>query len=224
MKPNEIAQYIDHTVLTPEKTEKDILTLCNEAMENHFYSVCINPCYIPLAKKILQNSNVNICTVIGFPLGANTTAVKVFETENAIANGATEVDMVINVGWIKSGKWDAVRDEIKQVLNACNGAVLKVILENCLLTKEEIVKACEICRDLNVAFVKTSTGFSKGGATVEDVKLMRQTVGDKIGVKASGGVRDTQTAIAMIDAGATRIGASAGIAIIKGLADSNSQY
>ncbi|VEH65419.1 deoxyribose-phosphate aldolase [Rodentibacter pneumotropicus] len=162
--------------------------------------------------------------MIGFPLGANTTAVKVFETENAIANGATEVDMVINIGWIKSGKWDAVRDEIKQVLNACNGIVLKVILENCLLTKEEIVKACEICRDLNVAFVKTSTGFSKGGATVEDVKLMRQTVGDKIGVKASGGVRNTQTAIAMIDAGATRIGASAGIAIIKGLTDSNSQY
>ncbi|OOF62469.1 deoxyribose-phosphate aldolase [Rodentibacter sp. Ppn85] len=224
MKPNEIAQYIDHTVLTAEKTEKDILILCNEAIENHFCSVCINPCHIPFAKTVLQNSNVNICTVIGFPLGANTTAVKVFETEDAIANGATEVDMVINVGWIKSGKWQAVQDEIKQVLNACNGTVLKVILENCLLTKEEIVKACEICRDLNVAFVKTSTGFSKGGATVEDVRLMRQTLGDKIGVKASGGVRDTQTAVAMIEAGATRIGASAGIAIIKGLTDSNSQY
>ncbi|OOF76812.1 deoxyribose-phosphate aldolase [Rodentibacter caecimuris] len=224
MKPSEIAQYIDHTVLTSEKTEKDILILCNEAMENHFYSVCINPCHIPFAKKVLQNSNVNICTVIGFPLGANTTAVKVFETEDAIANGATEVDMVINVGWIKSGKWDSVQDEIKQILNVCNGTALKVILENCLLTKEEIVKACEICRDLNVAFVKTSTGFSKSGATVEDVKLMRQTVGDKIGVKASGGVRDTQTAVAMIEAGATRIGASAGIAIIKGLTDSNGQY
>ncbi|OOF79208.1 deoxyribose-phosphate aldolase, partial [Rodentibacter caecimuris] len=215
---------IDHTVLTSEKTEKDILILCNEAMENHFYSVCINPCHIPFAKKVLQNSNVNICTVIGFPLGANTTAVKVFETEDAIANGATEVDMVINVGWIKSGKWDSVQDEIKQILNVCNGTPLKVILENCLLTKEEIVKACEICRDLNVAFVKTSTGFSKSGATVEDVKSMRQTVGDKIGVKASGGVRDTQTAVAMIEAGATRIGASAGIAIIKGLTDSNGQY
>ncbi|WP_239689950.1 deoxyribose-phosphate aldolase [Rodentibacter caecimuris] len=215
---------MDHTVLTSEKTEKDILILCNEAMENHFYSVCINPCHIPFAKKVLQNSNVNICTVIGFPLGANTTAVKVFETEDAIANGATEVDMVINVGWIKSGKWDSVQDEIKQILNVCNGTPLKVILENCLLTKEEIVKACEICRDLNVAFVKTSTGFSKSGATVEDVKSMRQTVGDKIGVKASGGVRDTQTAVAMIEAGATRIGASAGIAIIKGLTDSNGQY
>ena len=223
MTPNQLAQYIDHTALTAEKNEQDILTLCNEAIEHGFYSVCINSGYIPLAKEKLAGSNVKICTVVGFPLGANLTSVKAFETQESIKVGANEIDMVINVGWIKSQKWDAVKQDIQSVFNACNGTPLKVILETCLLTKNEIVKACEICKEIGVAFVKTSTGFNKGGATVEDVTLMKQTV-DNIGVKASGGVRDTETALAMIKAGATRIGASAGIAIISGTQDTQSTY
>lgn len=223
MTPNQLAQYIDHTALTAEKNEQDILTLCNEAIEHGFYSVCINSSYIPLAKEKLAGSNVKICTVVGFPLGANLTSVKALETQESIKAGANEIDMVINVGWIKSQKWDAVKQDIQAVFNACNGAPLKVILETCLLTKDEIVKACEICKEIGVAFVKTSTGFNKGGATVEDVALMKQTVGN-IGVKASGGVRDTETALAMIKAGATRIGASAGIAIISGTQDTQSTY
>ena len=223
MNAKQIAHYIDHTALTAEKTDADILKLCDEAIEHQFFSVCINSCHIPLAKQKLAGSNVKICTVVGFPLGANLSSVKAFETQEAIAAGANEIDMVINVGWIKSNKWSAVKEDIQTVLNACNGTPLKVILETCLLTKEEIVQACEICKALKVAFVKTSTGFNKGGATVEDVALMKHTVGD-IGVKASGGIRDTQTTIAMIKAGATRIGASAGIAIIHGVQDSNSTY
>lgn len=223
MQAKKIAQFIDHTALSAEKTEQDILRLCDEAVENGFFSVCINSCHIPLAKQKLQGSNVKICTVVGFPLGANLSSVKAFETTEAIKAGAQEIDMVINLGWIKSGKWDDVRSDIQAVLTACNGVPLKVILETCLLSKDEIVKACEICKALNVAFVKTSTGFNKGGATVEDVALMRQTVGT-LGVKASGGIRDTQTALAMIDAGATRIGASAGIAIIRGLQTNSQGY
>ncbi|SUC11002.1 deoxyribose-phosphate aldolase [Pasteurella canis] len=223
MGAKEIAQFIDHTALTAEKTEQDILKLCDEAIENKFWSVCINSAYIPLAKEKLAGTDVKICTVVGFPLGANLSSVKAFEASQAIQVGADEIDMVINVGLIKSNKWDAVRADVAEVLTACANKPLKVILETCLLTKEEIVKACEICKQLNVAFVKTSTGFSSGGATVEDVALMKQTVGD-IGVKASGGVRDTATAVAMINAGATRIGASAGIAIINGLQDVNSTY
>lgn len=223
MNAIELAKYIDHTALTAEKTEQDILKLCDEALEYGFYSVCINPCHIPLAKEKLADSAVKICTVIGFPLGANMTAVKAFETEQAIKAGAGEIDMVINVGWIKSQQWGKVRQDIQAVFNACNGTPLKVILETCLLTREEIIKACEICKAIGVAFVKTSTGFNKGGATVEDVALMKKTVGD-IGVKASGGVRDTQTALAMIEAGATRIGASAGIAIVKGNQASGEGY
>lgn len=223
MNTKQIAYYIDHTALTAEKTDADILKLCDEAIEHQFFSVCINSCHIPLAKQKLAGSNVKICTVVGFPLGANLSSVKAFETQEAIAAGANEIDMVINVGWIKSNKWSAVKEDIQAVLNACNGTPLKVILETCLLTKEEIVQACEICKALKVAFVKTSTGFNKGGATMEDVALMKQTVGD-IGVKASGGIRDTQTALAMIQAGATRIGASAGIAIIHGMQDNNNTY
>ena len=223
MQAKEIAKFIDHTALSAEKNEQDIIKLCDEAIENGFFSVCINSGYIPLAKEKLQGTDVKICTVVGFPLGANLTSVKAFETQEAIQAGADEIDMVINVGWIKSQKWQAVKADIQAVLQACNGIPLKVILETCLLTKEEIVQACEICKALNVAFVKTSTGFNKGGATVENVALMKQTVG-AIGVKASGGVRDTQTALAMIDAGATRIGASAGIAIIKGLSDTSTTY
>ncbi len=213
--PKEIAQFIDHTALTAEKTEQDIIKLCQEAKTHHFCSVCINSGYIPLAQKELAGSNVKICTVVGFPLGANLTSVKAFEAKAAIAAGADEVDMVINVGLIKSQQWDTVRDDIHAVLDACGNKTLKVILETCLLTKEEIIQACEICRDLGVGFVKTSTGFNKSGASVEDITLMRKIVGENIGVKASGGIRDTQTAIAMIEAGANRIGASAGIAIIS---------
>ena len=207
MDSKQLAQYIDHTALTAEKTEQDILKLCDEAIQYGFYSVCINSGYIPLAKEKLAGSNVKICTVVGFPLGANLSSVKAFETQEAIKAGVGEIDMVINVGLIKSNKWDAVKDDIQAVLTACHDVPLKVILETCLLTKEEIVK--------------TSTGFNKGGATVEDVALMKKTVGN-IGVKASGGIRDTQTALAMIEAGATRIGASAGIAIVTGVSDNTS--
>lgn len=223
MQAKEIAKFIDHTALSAEKNEQDIIKLCDEAIENGFFSVCINSGYIPLAKEKLQGANVKICTVVGFPLGANLSSVKAFETQEAIRAGADEIDMVINIGWIKSQKWQAVKADIQAVLQACNGIPLKVILETCLLTKEEIVQACEICKALNVAFVKTSTGFNKGGATVEDVTLMKQVVGE-VGVKASGGVRDTQTALAMMGAGATRIGTSVGIAIIKGLSDTGTTY
>ena len=223
MNAKHLAHYIDHTALTAEKTETDILTLCDEAIEYQFFSVCINSCHIPLAKQKLAGTPIKICTVVGFPLGANLTSVKVFETQAAIAAGADEIDMVINVGWIKSNQWAAVKEDIQAVLTACQGKPLKVILETCLLTKEEIVKACEISKALGVAFVKTSTGFNRAGATIEDVALMKQVVGD-MGVKASGGIRDTQTALAMIEAGATRIGASAGIAIVKGIKDNNSDY
>ncbi len=223
MNSVELAQYIDHTALTAEKNEQAILKLCDEAIEHGFYSVCINSGYIPLAKAKLTGTNVKICTVVGFPLGANLTLVKAFETQEAIKAGANEIDMVINVGWIKSQKWEAVKQDIQAVFEACAGVPLKVILETCLLSKEEIIQACEICKEIGVAFVKTSTGFNQDGATVEDVALMKQTVGN-IGVKASGGVRDTATALAMINAGATRIGASAGIAIINGSQDSQSTY
>lgn len=224
MQSYDIAQFIDHTALTAEKTEQDILVLCNEAIEHNFFSVCINSGYIPLARQKLQNTNVKICTVVGFPLGANLSTVKAFEAKEAIKAGATEIDMVINIGWIKSNQWESVKADIQAVLAACEGALLKVILETCLLTKEEIITACKICRELGVGFVKTSTGFNKGGATVENIALMRQVVGENIGVKASGGVRDTKTAIEMIKNGATRIGSSSGIAIINGLTDNNAIY
>ncbi|ARU65032.1 deoxyribose-phosphate aldolase [Histophilus somni] len=224
MQSYDIAQFIDHTALTAEKTEQDILDLCNEAIEHNFFSVCINSGYIPLARQKLQNTNVKICTVVGFPLGANLSTVKAFEAKEAIKAGATEIDMVINIGWIKSNQWESVKADIQAVLAACEGALLKVILETCLLTKEEIITACKICRELGVGFVKTSTGFNKGGATVENIALMRQVVGENIGVKASGGVRDTKIAIEMIKNGATRIGSSSGIAIINGLTDNNAIY
>lgn len=216
MQPKEIAKYIDHTALTAEKTPQDILHLCQEAMTHQFCSVCINSAYIPLAKQALAQSAVKICTVVGFPLGANLSSVKAFEASEAIKQGADEIDMVINVGLVKAQQWQAVEQDIAEVLTACQGKTLKVILETCLLSKEEIVKACEICKKLGVAFVKTSTGFNKSGATVEDVALMKQTVGDAVEVKASGGIRDTATALAMLEAGATRLGVSAGVAIVQG--------
>ncbi|MBS6027223.1 MAG: deoxyribose-phosphate aldolase [Haemophilus pittmaniae] len=218
MNRHQLAQYIDHTALSADKTPADIIQLCNEAKQYGFYSVCLNSAYIPLAKQQLAGSDVKICTVVGFPLGANLSSVKAFETRASIEAGAREIDMVINVGLAKAGDWDAVKADIQAVLEACQGVLLKVILETCLLSDEEIVKACEICKAVGVDFVKTSTGFNRAGATVEHIRLMRATVGD-LGVKASGGVRDTATALAMIEAGATRIGASAGIAIVEGLAE-----
>ncbi|MDK2934927.1 MAG: deoxyribose-phosphate aldolase [Clostridiales bacterium] len=212
-----LEKFIDHTVLKPDATEQQVIKACEEAKTYGFASVCVNPHFVSLVKEQLQGSNVKVCTVVGFPLGATTTKVKVFETKDALANGAQEIDMVINVGAIKDKKYDLVEEDIKAVVDACKGkAIVKVILETCLLTDEEKVTACEIARKAGADFVKTSTGFSTGGATVEDVKLMRKTVGADMGVKASGGVRTYQTAKEMIEAGASRIGCSASISILEG--------
>lgn len=209
---------IDHTLLKQDATQDQIKNLCKEALEYKFASVCVNPSYVPLAAELLKNSSVKVCCVIGFPLGATTTKTKVFETKEVIENGAQEVDMVINVGALKSGNWDYVRNDIEAVVIAADSrALIKVILETCLLNDDEKVKACLICKEVGVDFVKTSTGFSSGGATVEDVKLMRKLVGECVGVKASGGVKDYASASAMIEAGATRLGTSSGIAIVKNM-------
>ncbi|MDU1411889.1 MAG: deoxyribose-phosphate aldolase [Clostridium sp.] len=211
-----IAGMIDHTILKPEATEAQVVKLCEEAKEYEFASVCINPGMVKLAAKCLKDSKVDVCTVIGFPLGANTSEVKAFETEDAIKNGATEVDMVINVGKLKEGNLEYVKNDIKAVVDAAKGkALTKVIIETCLLTDEEKVAACKLAKEAGADFVKTSTGFSTGGATAADIKLMRETVGPDMGVKASGGVRTKEDALTMIENGATRIGASASIAICK---------
>ena len=211
-----IAGMIDHTILKPEATEAQVAKLCEEAKEYEFASVCINPGMVKLAAKCLKDSKVDVCTVIGFPLGANTSEVKAFETEDAIKNGATEVDMVINVGKLKEGNLEYVKNDIKAVVDAAKGkALTKVIIETCLLTDEEKVAACKLAKEAGADFVKTSTGFSTGGATAADIKLMRETVGPDMGVKASGGVRTKEDALTMIENGATRIGASASIAICK---------
>jgi len=209
-----IAGLIDHTALKPETTKEQIKKLCSEAIEYGFASVCVNPSYVELCSKLLKNSAIKVCTVIGFPLGATTTATKVAEASEAIGNGATEVDMVINVGALKSGDFDYVKKDIGAVVGAAKGkALVKVILETCLLTEEEKIMSCKICKEAGANFVKTSTGFSTGGATVSDIKLMRSIVKPDMGVKASGGIRDYETAMAMVDAGASRIGASASVAI-----------
>lgn len=211
-----LASMIDHTLLKPDATAEQIKKLCQEAREYKFASVCVNSSNIPLVVELLRGSGVKACSVVGFPLGACTTKVKVAETKEVIENGATEVDMVVNVGAIKSGNWDFVKDDIESVVIAAKGkALVKVIIETCLLTDEEKVKVCQISKMVGADFVKTSTGFSTGGATVEDVRLMRQVVGPNLGVKASGGVRDYETAMAMIKAGANRLGTSSGIAIVK---------
>lgn len=211
------SKFIDHTLLKPEATRKDIEKLCQEAVQFQMKSVCVNPTWVKFAKEQLQQSDVLVCTVIGFPLGATTTEVKVFETKNAIENGADEIDMVINIGALKNKEYDVVARDIQQVVEAANGKTVKVIIETALLTDEEKVKACELAKNVGAHFVKTSTGFSKSGATVEDVALMRKTVGDSLGVKASGGVRSLNDMKKMIEAGATRIGASSGVQIISGL-------
>lgn len=219
-----LAQYIDHTLLAANATVSDIKQLCAEAAEHHFASVCVNTGYVPLASESLKNSDVKVCCVVGFPLGTCLTEAKAFEAAEAVRCGADEVDMVINIGMLKSGDLEFVRKDIEAVFAACGNATLKVILESCLLTDEEITQVCEICRTLKVGFVKTSTGFSTMGATEHHVALMRKVVGDEIGVKASGGVRDRETAEKMIKAGANRIGASASIAIASGNNVTSSGY
>lgn len=217
MENKEIAQIIDHTLLKPEATRDEIVKICSEAKQYGFATVCVNPSWVPLAAKELEGSNVGITTVIGFPLGATTTFAKMAEARDAIANGATEIDMVLAIGALKSGDLSTVQKDIEGVVQAAGGqVVVKVILETGLLTDEEKVKACTICKQAGADFVKTSTGFGHGGATVEDIALMRKTVGPDMGVKASGGVRDLETARKIVAAGATRIGASSSIAIVTG--------
>ncbi|MFC7060680.1 deoxyribose-phosphate aldolase [Halobacillus seohaensis] len=212
-----LAKLIDHTQLKPDTTKAKIEEICKEAREYNFMSVCVNPYWVSYCKELLEGTDVKVCTVIGFPLGATTTETKVFETRQAIENGATEVDMVINVGELKSGNTDFVKKDIESVVNeAKSKALVKVIIETSLLSEEEKTTASELTKLGGADFVKTSTGFSGGGATVEDISLMRKVVGPDLGVKASGGIRDYKGAKAIIEAGATRIGASAGIAIING--------
>lgn len=212
-----LAKYIDHTLLKPESTKKQIDKIIEEAIQYEFASVCINPTWVAHCYERLKNTSVKVCTVIGFPLGATSTETKVFETMQAIKDGATEVDMVINIGELKSGNLEKVKNDIVAVVQATKGdALTKVIIETSLLTDEEKITACKLAKEADANYVKTSTGFSNGGATIEDIRLMRETVGPDMGVKASGGVRDLQTMKAMIEAGATRIGASAGVEILKG--------
>lgn len=208
------AKYIDHTLLKPDATIDDIYILCKEAKEHHFASVCVNPCYVPFASSYLENSDVKVCTVIGFPLGNNLTITKVNEAKEALKAGAEEIDMVINVGMLKAHQDDYVKEEISLIREVTKGHILKVIIETCLLTDEEKVRISLICKEVGVDFVKTSTGFSKGGATEEDVKLIRKTVGPEMGIKASGGIRTHEDMVRMIEAGATRIGTSNGTKII----------
>jgi deoxyribose-phosphate aldolase len=217
LKNTNIAAMIDHTLLKPDATKQQIETLCQEAREHKFFSVCVNPVWVSMAKELLKDSGVKVCTVIGFPLGAATSETKAFETKNAIENGAEEVDMVINIGALKDQNDEWVENDIRSVVAAAKGkALTKVIIETSLLTKEEKIRACQLAVKAGADFVKTSTGFSSGGATVSDIALMRETVGPNVGVKASGGVRNAEDAQKMIESGATRIGASSSVAIIKG--------
>ncbi len=215
---NQFASYIDHTLLKPEATKEEIEQLVNEAKEYKFASVCVNPYWVSFCAEKLKETSVKVCTVIGFPLGATSTETKVFETKQAVQNGAEEVDMVINIGELKAKNDSAVKKDIEAVVNAAKGsAITKVIIETSLLSDEEKVRACQLAKEAGAHFVKTSTGFSNAGATVEDVRLMRETVGPEMGVKASGGIRDYEKMKAMIDAGANRIGASSGVKIMQSL-------
>lgn len=211
-----LSHFIDHTLLKPDATRAQIVELCQEAREYNFASVCVNPTWVPEVVELLKGSEVLACTVIGFPLGASTTATKAAETREAVATGAQEIDMVINIGRLKSGEYDAVRDDIAAVVQAAAPARVKVIIETCYLSDEEKIKACILSMEARAHFVKTSTGFGSGGATPDDVALMRRVVGPTMGVKASGGIRGYDTARAMIEAGASRLGASASVAIVTG--------
>ena len=208
-------KYIDHTILKATASNSDVQKLCEEAIEHEFYSVCVNGCYVADAKQLLQGTDVKVAAVVGFPLGAMTTAAKVFEAKEAVENGASEIDMVINVAKLKDGEFEYVENEILQIKEAIGDNVLKVIIETCYLTDEEKVKACELSLVAKADFVKTSTGFGTGGATYEDVKLMKSVVGDNAKVKASGGVRDKETAQKYVELGAERLGTSSGIDIVK---------
>ena len=208
-------KYIDHTILKATASSSDVQKLCEEAIEHKFYSVCVNGCYVADAKHLLQGTDVKVAAVVGFPLGAMTTAAKVFEAKEAVENGASEIDMVINIAKLKDGEFDYVENEIRLIKEVIGDNVLKVIIETCYLTDEEKVKACELSLVAKADFVKTSTGFGTGGATYEDVKLMKSVVGDNAKVKASGGVRDKETAQKYVDLGAERLGTSSGIEIVK---------
>lgn len=212
----ELAQYIDHTLLKPQATKNDIAKLCQEARLYRFYSVCVNPYWVAFCKEQLKGSDVKVCTVIGFPLGANTTDTKVFEAKKALQDGADELDMVVNLGALKSGDWETVSSDIQAIRQIGSYFTLKVIIETSVLTDEEKIKVCQLAEKAGADFVKTSTGFTGGGATTQDVALMRKTVSAKIQVKASGGIRTRQDFDAMVAAGASRIGASAGVKIIEG--------
>ncbi len=214
-----IASYIEHTLLAADATEERIKKLCDEAKQWNFKAICVNSCYVPFCAKELAESSVEVGCVVGFPLGAMATPAKVAETEFVVTNGADEVDMVINIGFLKDKKDDLVVKDIAAVKKACGNKALKVIIETCLLSEEEKIRACELTVKAGADFVKTSTGFSKAGATAEDVALMRKTVGKEFGIKAAGGIRDYETAKKMIDAGADRLGCSAGIAIIEGASE-----
>lgn len=216
-----LPSYIDHTILKPQATKDQVKKICEEANEYRFASVCVNSCWVSYCSDLLKDSPVKVCSVVGFPLGAMKSECKAFEAGSCVADGADEVDMVINIGMLKSADWDAVSRDIRLVREACGPAVLlKVIIETCLLTDDEKIRVCQIAKEQGADFVKTSTGFSTGGATAEDVRLMRKTVGEDLGVKASGGVRSYEDALRVIEAGASRIGASSGVAIMKGLRSS----
>lgn len=211
----DLNKMIDHTILKADAKREDVVRYCKEAREYDFMSVCVNSCHVKTVKKELEGSDVKVCCVVGFPLGAMATEAKAFETKYCVENGADEIDMVINIGGLKDKDYDLVRRDIEEVVKAANGKVVKVIIETCLLDEEEKKKACEIAKEAKAHFVKTSTGFSTGGAKVEDIRLMKSVVGDELKVKASGGVRTKEDAMNMIDAGASRIGASSGINIVK---------
>lgn len=214
---SELAKYIDHTVLKPDADDPALDKLCNEAKQYGFKAVCVNSSRVPYVVEKLSGTGVEICSVVGFPLGAMSSQAKAFEAKQAMDHGATEIDMVLNIGWLKSGEIEMAKEDIRTVRQQIrDDIVLKIIIETCLLTEEEKVKACEISKEAGADFVKTSTGFSSGGATLEDVALMRKVVGPDMGVKASGGIKDYATAIVMIQAGATRLGVSAGVAIVEG--------
>eukprot|EP00123_Amoebidium_parasiticum_P015309 comp22890_c0_seq1/m.36179 comp22890_c0_seq1/g.36179 ORF comp22890_c0_seq1/g.36179 comp22890_c0_seq1/m.36179 type:complete len:231 (-) comp22890_c0_seq1:480-1172(-) len=216
----ELAGMIDHTVLKADAVAEAVDQVCAEAAEHHFCSVCVNPCWVSFCAERLRGTDVKVCTVIGFPLGATSTASKAFEAAQAVNDGADEVDMVINIGWVKDGQWDKVKADVAEVVKAAKEAdsntIVKVILETCLLTDEQVHKSCLVCKEAGADFVKTSTGFSTGGATPHHVSIMRAAVGPDVGVKASGGIRDHASAVAMVQAGANRLGCSSGLAIVKG--------
>jgi deoxyribose-phosphate aldolase len=225
IKPINLASFIDHTQLKPDTSKRQIVQLCREAKTYGFATVCVNPYWVALASEELRDSPVGITTVVGFPLGSTTTYSKVHEADNAIHNGATEIDMVMNIGALKSGDLSSVRDDITGVVDVCRGrAAVKVILETCFLTDEEKRAAAVICKEAGADFVKTSTGFGTGGATIEDIKLLRDAVGPHMGVKASGGIRDADFALRLKSAGATRIGASASVQIVSGTGSSGTGY